>query len=81
MHTTCSDQHWSYSGVSKIADETALLPSVSPIWGGGQALVYAPMSPVVIGSPSYLVVCQANILYLGLPIYIFSDLLILTHFI
>jgi hypothetical protein len=29
MHTTCFDQHWSSSGVSKIVPETAALPSVS----------------------------------------------------
>jgi hypothetical protein len=33
MHTTCFDQHWSYSGVTKIADETAVLPSVGSIFG------------------------------------------------
>jgi hypothetical protein len=34
MHTTCFDQHWSFSGVSKFADETTvLLPSVSSILG------------------------------------------------
>jgi hypothetical protein len=34
MHTTCFDQHWSSSGDSKIADETAVLPSLgSFFWG------------------------------------------------
>jgi hypothetical protein len=29
MHTTCFDQNWSPSSVSKIADETAVLPSAN----------------------------------------------------
>jgi hypothetical protein len=41
MHTACFDQHWSSSGVSKIADEAAVLSSISLIFG--YALVYAPM--------------------------------------
>jgi hypothetical protein len=32
-HTTCFDQRWSSSGVSKIVDETAVLLSVSSIFG------------------------------------------------
>jgi hypothetical protein len=31
MHTTCFNQHWSSSGVFKIVDETAVLPSVNSI--------------------------------------------------
>jgi hypothetical protein len=33
MHTTCFDKHWSSSGVSKIPDDTAVLPSVSSVFG------------------------------------------------
>jgi hypothetical protein len=33
MDTTCFDQLWSSSSVSKIADETAVLLSVSLIFG------------------------------------------------
>jgi hypothetical protein len=33
MHTACLDRHWSSSGVSKIADETAVLSPVSSIFG------------------------------------------------
>jgi hypothetical protein len=33
MHTIYFDQYWSSSGVSKISDETAVLPSVSSIFG------------------------------------------------
>jgi hypothetical protein len=32
MHIACFDQHWSSSGGPSIADETAVLPSVSTIF-------------------------------------------------
>jgi hypothetical protein len=32
--TTCFDQHWSSSDVSKIVDETTVLLSISSIFGG-----------------------------------------------
>jgi hypothetical protein len=51
MHTTCFDQHWSSSGVSKIVDETAVLSSKVQFLG--HVLVYEPMCPVVMGSSSY----------------------------
>jgi hypothetical protein len=33
MHTTCFNQHWSSSGVSKIADETAVSVHKFSFWG------------------------------------------------
>jgi hypothetical protein len=33
MHITYFDQHWSSSGVSKIADKTAVFPPASSIFG------------------------------------------------
>jgi hypothetical protein len=33
MHTACVDQHWSSSGVSEVANETVVLPSVNSIFG------------------------------------------------
>jgi hypothetical protein len=46
-HATCFDQHWSSSGVSKIAVETAVLPSVSSVFGLCPSL-YAHMSVTCI---------------------------------
>jgi hypothetical protein len=36
-----TNQHWSLSGDTKIADEAAVLPSVSSIFG--VCLIYVPM--------------------------------------
>jgi hypothetical protein len=54
IHTTCFDQHRSSSGVSKTADETAVLPSVRQVLGC--ALVCVPVCPVVNDGSSYCVV-------------------------
>jgi hypothetical protein len=53
MHATRLVQHWSSSGVSKIAYETAVLPSVRAIVG------ICPRLCAHVGSLFYCVVCVA----------------------
>jgi hypothetical protein len=45
IHTTCFDQHWLSSGVSKIIDETDMLQFLV------HALIYAPMCPMLMVVP------------------------------
>jgi hypothetical protein len=43
MHTTCFDQYWTSSDVFEIFDETAMLPSISSVFG------YVPVCLMVMG--------------------------------
>jgi hypothetical protein len=58
MHTTCFDQHWSSSDVSKICDETAVLPPVSSNFG---ICPRVPMCPVLMGNSPYSVMCSCRL--------------------
>jgi hypothetical protein len=53
MRLACFDQHWSSSGVCKIADEISVLPSVSS--------GFAPVCHIVMGISSYCVVCSCGL--------------------
>jgi hypothetical protein len=47
---TCFDENWSHSGVSEIADETAVFPSASSVffWGGELCLIQDRLFGLVV---------------------------------
>jgi hypothetical protein len=59
MHTTCFDQPWSSSGVSKFVDETAVLPSAGLIFGICPRLC----DLVSYGDGQFLLLCRVQLLW------------------